>query len=62
MPVFHQKPKLVRQALQSLVDHALDGKLRVPAAQTLPLSETAQAHRLLEERKVNGVVVLDPRK
>jgi NADPH2:quinone reductase len=61
MPVFYQKPKLIREALQFLVDHALDGTLRAQVAQTLPLSQTAEAHRLLEERKVKGVIVLDPR-
>jgi len=61
LPVFFQKPELIRQGLKFLVDHALDGTLRAQVAQVLPLSQTAEAHRLLEERKVTGIIVLDPR-
>ena len=55
------RPALVREALQFLVDHAIDGSLRPQLAMTLPLSQAAEAHRLLEARKVKGVIVLDPR-
>jgi NADPH:quinone reductase len=55
------RPALVREALGFLVDHAIDGSLRPQLARTLPLSQAAEAHRLLEARKVKGVIVLDPR-
>jgi NADPH2:quinone reductase len=62
MPVFFQKPALMREALSFLVDHALDGTLRAPATTVLPLSQAAEAHRMLEDRRVMGFVLLDPRK
>jgi NADPH:quinone reductase len=61
LPVFYQKPNLIREALEFLVDHALDGTLRARISEWLPLSQTAHAHRLLEERKAVGIIVLDPR-
>ena len=60
LPFFFQKPEIIHQGLKFLVDHALDGTLRPQVAKVLPLSQTAEAHRLLEERKVTGVIVLDP--
>jgi NADPH:quinone reductase len=61
LPVFNAKPELVRQGMQYLVDQAVHGKLRAQVSAILPLSQTAEAHRLLEERQVVGAVVLDPR-
>ncbi|MEI9999443.1 MAG: zinc-binding dehydrogenase [Verrucomicrobiota bacterium] len=61
LPFFFQKPELVRRGLEFLVAHALDGSLRAQVARVLPLSQTAEAHRLLEDRKVTGILVLDPR-
>jgi NADPH2:quinone reductase len=61
LPVFFQRPDLIREALAFLVAHALDGTLRANVATVLPLSQTAEAHRLLEARRAVGVVVLDPR-
>lgn len=61
LPVFVQKPELIRKGLEFLVEHAQGGKLQAKVAQTVPLSQTAEAHRALEERKVTGIVVLDPR-
>ena len=58
---FMGRPALVREALQFLVDHALDGSVRPQVAKTLPLSQAAESHRLLEGRKVKGVIVLDAR-
>jgi NADPH:quinone reductase len=60
LPVFFQRPDLIHEALAFLIAHALDGTLRANVATVLPLSQTAEAHRLLEERRVLGVVVLDP--
>jgi NADPH:quinone reductase len=62
MPVFFQKPALMREALSFLVDHALDGTLRAPATTVLPLGQAADAHRMLEDRRVMGFILLDPRK
>ena len=62
LPFFFQKPELIHRGLKFLVDHAIDGSLLPQVAQVLPLSQTAEAHRLLEARKVTGVIVLDPRR
>jgi NADPH:quinone reductase len=61
LPVFVQKPSLIRSGLEFLVEHTLSGRLKAKVAETLPLSKTAQAHRALEERRVTGIIVLDPR-
>ena len=44
----------------SLFEQMLDGKLRVRIAATFPLSEGAQAHRMLENRQTIGKIVLTP--
>ncbi len=63
VPVFlAQRPDLVQEALAFLVAHTLDGSLRPSVSTVLPLSQTAEAHRMLEERRATGVVVLDPRR
>ena len=61
LPVFFQRPDLIHDALIFLVNHALDGTLRSNIAAVLPLSQTAEAHRRLEDRRAIGVLVLDPR-
>jgi NADPH:quinone reductase len=63
VPIFFAlRPDLVHQALEFLVDHTLDGTVRPNVATVLGLSQTAEAHRMLEERRAVGVVVLDPRR
>jgi NADPH2:quinone reductase len=61
LPVFDAKPELIHQGMQYLADQAVAGRLRAQVSRTLPLSQTAEAHRLLEERQVIGAVVLDLR-
>lgn len=62
LPTFFQRPDLIREALHFLADGVLDGRIKPVVGATLPLSETAQAHALLERREVQGVIVLDPNK
>ena len=63
VPVFFaERPDLVHEALAFLVAHTLDGTVRPNVATVLGLSQTAEAHRMLEERRAVGVVVLDPRR
>jgi NADPH2:quinone reductase len=63
VPVFFaQRPDLVHEALAFLVAHTLDGTVRPNVATVLGLSQTVEAHRMLEERRAVGVVVLDPRR
>jgi NADPH2:quinone reductase len=61
LAVYLAKPDLLNEALQFLVEQAAKGRLRPHVSQTLPLSQTPEAHRLLEEQKVVGAVVLDPK-
>jgi len=41
------------------VDAAKEGKVRPSIDRILPLSETAEGRRFLEEREVHGTIVLD---
>jgi NADPH:quinone reductase len=60
VPVFLQRPDLIHAGLQFLVKATAEGNLRPSIARTLPLRETAEGHRLLEEREVFGTITLDP--
>jgi NADPH2:quinone reductase len=62
LPVFLAKPELIRDGLKFLVDATVNGKLKPSIARILPLSQTAEAHRVLEDREVQGTVLLDPSK
>jgi NADPH:quinone reductase-like Zn-dependent oxidoreductase len=46
--------------LLEVVRHMAEGRLRPVVDRTLPLSECAQAHRLIEDRAVFGKIVLLP--
>jgi NADPH:quinone reductase len=62
LPVYLAKPDLLQEALQFFVEQVANGKLRPQVSQTLPLSQAAEAHRLLEEQKTVGVIVLNPKR
>ncbi|HXV92748.1 MAG TPA: zinc-binding dehydrogenase [Pseudonocardia sp.] len=47
-------------ALRTLVEHVAAGRVTVPVGLVLPLSRAAEAHRLVEERRTTGKVVLKP--
>lgn len=59
LPVFLAKPELIRAGMEFLVQATLGGKLLPSIARVLPLSQTAEAHRLLEDREVQGTILLD---
>jgi NADPH2:quinone reductase len=61
LPVYLANPDLLNDALQFLVEQAAKGRLHPHVSQTLPLSQAAEAHRLLEEQQAVGGVVLDPK-
>lgn len=61
LPTFFQRPALIRQALQFLADGVSNGVIKPVIGATLPLSNAAEAHALLERREVQGVIVLDPK-
>lgn len=60
LPTFFQRPELIRRGLRFLADGVANGVIKANIAAVLPLSRTAEAHRLLERREVQGIVVLDP--
>jgi NADPH:quinone reductase and related Zn-dependent oxidoreductases len=49
-----------REALRELVDAVAAGELRTRVDRTLPLTEAAEAHRLVEAGGLHGKVVLTP--
>jgi len=60
LPSFFQRPDLVQGALRFLADSVTSGLIKANVSSVLPLSQTAEAHRLLERREVQGGLVLDP--
>jgi NADPH:quinone reductase-like Zn-dependent oxidoreductase len=46
--------------LLEIVRHMADGRLQPVVDRTLPLSECARAHRLIEDRAIFGKLVLLP--
>ena len=59
LPVYLARPDLIHQGMDFLVKATADRKLKPSIAQILPLSKTAEGHRLLEDREVQGTVLLD---
>lgn len=53
-------PELVQSTLIEIIGFVLSGKLDLQIGAVLPLSEAAEAHRLVESRKSTGKIVLDP--
>ena len=60
LPVYFARPDLIRKGLQDMVETFVSGSVLAQVASVLPLSQVSEAHRLLEERQVSGVIVLDP--
>jgi NADPH2:quinone reductase len=54
------RPDVVRRAADDLLRFWAQGLLRPVVGATFPLAEAAEAHRLLEERRSTGKVVLRP--
>jgi NADPH:quinone reductase len=57
---YYPKPGLVQQTMQELVGYVRAGRLKLQLDHVLPLRQAAEAHRLVEERKSTGKVVLTP--
>jgi NADPH:quinone reductase len=60
LPVFYDRPELIRNALRFLADGLKAEQITPSVDEVLPLSQAAEAHRRLESREVRGVIVLDP--
>lgn len=59
LPVFLQRPELIREGLRYLADSAVQGKVVPSIGRVLPLRDAAEAHRILEDREAQGTVLLD---
>ena len=53
-------PELIQSTLGEIIGFISAGKLSLQVGTVLPLSQAAEAHRLLEGRKTTGKVVLQP--
>ncbi|KLD69518.1 quinone oxidoreductase family protein [Xanthomonas pisi] len=53
-------PQLIQSTLTEIMGLILSGQLALQVNTVLPLSQAAQAHRLLESRQTTGKVVLQP--
>jgi NADPH2:quinone reductase len=60
LPVYFARPDLIRIGLEDMVEKFVSGSVQAHVGSVLPLSQVSEAHRLLEERKVAGAIVLDP--
>jgi NADPH:quinone reductase len=57
---FMQRPETASAAIGELMGWVGSGAIRMPSIQTLPLSDAARAHHLLESRQASGKLVLKP--
>lgn len=57
---YFERPEILGETLGELIGLVLGNRLRLQIGQVLPLSQAAEAHRLLESRKTSGKVVLKP--
>jgi NADPH:quinone reductase len=55
-----RRPELVREAIAEIVELWRQGAVRPVVGDVFPLAEAADAHRLIEERRNRGKVVLVP--
>jgi NADPH:quinone reductase-like Zn-dependent oxidoreductase len=54
------RPEQARAEMTEIARHLWDGRLKADVRATLPLTEAAEAHRLLEDRSTIGRVLLVP--
>ncbi len=59
LPVYLAWPDLIHQGMEFLVKATADKKLKRSIAEVLPLSKMAEGHRPLEDREVEGTILLD---
>ncbi|MDQ3376725.1 MAG: NADPH:quinone oxidoreductase family protein [Actinomycetota bacterium] len=57
---FAMRPEAAVGALRTLIGYVATGRVEVPIGHVLPLSQAAEAHRMLEERRTTGKIVLKP--
>ena len=57
---FGSRPEAAVGALQTLIGYVSSGRVKIPIGHVLPLGRAAEAHRMLEERRTTGKIVLKP--
>lgn len=57
---FGLRPEAAVGALQTLIGLVSSGRVEVPIGHVLPLSQAVEAHRMIEERRATGKIVLKP--
>lgn len=57
---FGMRPEAAVSALQTLIGFVSSGRVEVPIEHMLPLSQAVEAHRMIEERRAKGKIVLKP--
>lgn len=57
---FGMRGQVAGQALGELIGYVASGQVKVHVNHVLPLSQAADAHRMLEERRTTGKIVLKP--
>ncbi|MCY1301654.1 2-haloacrylate reductase [compost metagenome] len=57
---YFERPEVLGETLKELIGLVLGGRLQVQIGKVLPLSQAAEAHRLIESRQTAGKIVLRP--
>ena len=57
---FALRPDIAAGALKTLIEFVVSGRVKVQVGHVLPLSQAAEAHRMLEERRTTGKIILKP--
>jgi NADPH2:quinone reductase len=57
---FAETPSTIQEALVELIGFVLSGKLKLQSGGAYPLAQAADVHRLIEDRKSTGKIVLQP--
>ena len=57
---FAKTPSIIQEALGELIGFVQAGKIKIQSGGAFPLAKAADAHRLIEDRKSTGKIVLRP--
>ncbi len=57
---FGMRPEVAGRAMGDLIGYVASGQLKVQVNHVLPLSRAAEAHRMMEERRSTGKIILKP--
>jgi NADPH2:quinone reductase len=57
---FAGTPSIIQEALGELIGFVQAGKIKIQSGGAFPLAKAADAHRLIEDRKSTGKIVLQP--